>query len=238
MAIDNDDEDDDGGGGQLVCPLFAYLIGLLLQCSAKIPAPRLPSSSWRARVISNFFLTDNFHSLLLLQSYLLSGKLSDQPPFDLLIHLKSRAVPRKAQALDFPTHITIRQTLYDGEAAENGDKSGSSLKTAMPIVDWDPVARYLDSLKAAFDNQALFFVDEYGGRTIGVLLRPEALEVRPFRLATLAATSAAMLTGTAYSSAADNVALNLPALIEDLTVMGEGLVERVVLGERQKQQTK
>lgn len=61
MAIDNDDEDDDGGGGQLVCPLFAYLIGLLLQCSAKIPAPRLPSSSWRARVISNFFLTDNFH---------------------------------------------------------------------------------------------------------------------------------------------------------------------------------
>lgn len=104
----------------------------------------------------------------------------------------------------------------------------------MPVVDFNPVSQYLETLKGAFDNLALFFVDEHGGRSIGVLLRPEAMAVKPFKLASLAGQSAAMLTETAYSSSVDNVALNLGALMEDMAIMGEGLVEKVLLGGRQK----
>ena len=135
--------------------------------------------------------------------------------FDLLIKLNTKAILNKYQAIDFPVGICIKQTLYSTEH-----------KHAMPITDFNPIGIYLNSLKKAFGNQALFFYDNFGGRQIGVLLRPEALNTKPFKYSTAEGT---ILTGTSYSHSTDNVALNLPALMEDFEILGDGLVAKVLL---------
>lgn len=135
--------------------------------------------------------------------------------FDLVIRLNTKAILNKVQSLGFPATITIKQSLYSSEQ-----------KHVMPITDFNPARLYLNSLKAAFRNQALFFYDDFGGRHIGVLLRPETLETKPFKYSTV---EGSMLTGTSYSHSIENVAFNLPAFLEDLQILGEGLVEKVSL---------
>jgi len=94
----------------------------------------------------------------------------------------------------------------------------------MPITDFNPVVIYLAALQKAFKNIALFFYDQFGGRTIGVLFRPEVLNEKPFKYSTI---EGSILAHTSYSHSIDNVALNIAALVEDFEILGAGLVEKV-----------
>lgn len=135
--------------------------------------------------------------------------------FDIIIHLDSKQLLNKYQFLDFPSNIKIKQTLYSDE-----------FKHAMPITDFNPALIYLNIVKKAFGNLGLFFYDENGGHKIGMLLRPEKLDMRPFKYSNI---EASLLTHTSYSHLIDNVALNINALVEDLQIMGDGLVSQVQL---------
>ena len=141
--------------------------------------------------------------------------------FDIVILLNTKAVPNKFQSLDFPDNIHIKHSLYSAEHAERDDG-----KHAMPITDFHPSLHYLNALKRAYRNVALFFYDEFGGRQIGVLLRPEALRTKPFKQSSV---ECSMLTNTSYSHSIDNVTLNLDALCEDFAILGDGLVHKVQL---------
>ena len=49
-----------------------------------------------------------------------------------------------------------------------------SKSTSLPVHDYDPVRCYLNDLRNAFDDIALFFCDTYGGDVIGVIWKPLA----------------------------------------------------------------
>ncbi|XP_026569693.1 nucleolar protein 6 [Pseudonaja textilis] len=103
-------------------------------------------------------------------------KMAFRPPLDLydvLIHLNPKQVPRHLEAVDRPTASFYRGML----------KSSSSAKTiSFPVVDYDPVQCYLEELREAFSDFALFFYDKYGGVVIGVLWKPSAFEPQPFKV--------------------------------------------------------
>ena len=96
----------------------------------------------------------------------------------------------------------------------------------IPIIDFNSVKIYLDILKKSFNNLALFFYDQYGGRRIGVLLHPNSMDTKPFKSSNV---KGSMLTNSSYSHSIDNVTLNISALMEDFTILGNGLVKRVIL---------
>lgn len=135
--------------------------------------------------------------------------------FDIIIKLNTKQLMCKYQSLDFPSSISIKQPLY----IENSDH-------AMPITDYNPAMIYLESLKKAYGNLSLFFFDEFGGKEIGVLLKPQSLESKPFQLSSI---EASMLAATSTSLATDNITLNLAALVEDFKVLGEDLVDSVLV---------
>uniref|UniRef100_A0A914X0M9 Nucleolar protein 6 n=1 Tax=Plectus sambesii TaxID=2011161 RepID=A0A914X0M9_9BILA len=57
-----------------------------------------------------------------------------------------------------------------GDAAE----SEAAHANKLPVVDFDPVALYVNELRIAFEHMALFFYDGLGGDIIGVLWKPTA----------------------------------------------------------------
>ncbi|OTF70605.1 nucleolar protein 6-like protein [Euroglyphus maynei] len=137
--------------------------------------------------------------------------------FDIIIKLNTKFLPNKHESFDFPDNIQIKHTLY---SANNNEQH------SMPIVDYNPAYIYLTMLKKAYENFALFFYDQYGGREIGVLLRPETLETRPFKYSSVDGTK---LAGTAHSLSTDNVVINMEALVEDFRIIGNGLVDTVII---------
>lgn len=128
--------------------------------------------------------------------------------FDVIIELDPKMITNKYQSIDFPATITLRHTLY-----KEGDVN------AMPITDYNPVYHYLDQLRKSYANVALFFYDEFGGREIGVLLKPGATE----------SNALAASTTECVKVSAGNAALNVEALLEDFQILGASLVSKITL---------
>lgn len=133
----------------------------------------------------------------------------------MIIKLNTKKVPNKYQSIDFPNTISIKKALY----CEDSNNS-------MPITDYNPALIYLNSLKKAYSNLALFFYDDFGGIEIGVLLKPDCFKMKPFNFSNI---EASMLSGTSTSLTTDNVILNLEALIEDFEILGDDLVDKVII---------
>ncbi|XP_067320780.1 nucleolar protein 6 isoform X2 [Anolis sagrei] len=142
-------------------------------------------------------------------------KMVFRPPldfYDVLIHLNPKQIPRHLEAVDRPITSFSRGML----------KSEAMVKTlSFPVVDYDPVECYLQELREAFSEFALFFYDKYGGEVIGVLWKPSAFEPQPFKVSNM--------RGRMMSSISTDpmTVPNVEAILEDFEVLGEGLVKSV-----------
>lgn len=136
--------------------------------------------------------------------------------FDIIIKLNSKLLLNKHQSMDFPDSITVKHTCFLGDE-----------KHSMPITDYNPANIYLTRLKLAYSSVAIFFYDEFGGKEIGVLLRPKAFEPKPFSYLT-ASEPGKKLSALSHSIQTDNLELDLKLMIEDFKILGENLVESIV----------
>ncbi|XP_054842072.1 nucleolar protein 6 [Eublepharis macularius] len=141
-------------------------------------------------------------------------KVAFRPPldfYDVLVHLNPKQIPRHLQAVDRPVKSFSRGML----------QSNAAVKTfVFPVVDYDPVQLYLQELREAFDDLALFFYDKHGGEVIGVLWKPSSFEPQPFKTSNMRGK---MVLAAGTESTVPNVA----AILEDFEILGDGLVRAV-----------
>ncbi|XP_014221789.1 nucleolar protein 6 [Trichogramma pretiosum] len=97
---------------------------------------------------------------------LFSPSLSD---YDLVIELKQTVIARRLQAVQNQEEVTIEPYQEDE-------------LNKVPIVDFDPVAQYLADLRFEYDEYALFFHDTFGGKFIGVLMKPQKTKIQKLTL--------------------------------------------------------
>ncbi|XP_066597044.1 nucleolar protein 6 isoform X2 [Prorops nasuta] len=155
-------------------------------------------------------------SLQLFENQLLSESVNNfkamfRPPltdFDCLIRLESAINPRKEQAID----LEKDQKLIHWHPYKEHSKQ------MIPVIDFDPVQKYLEELRAAYSDFALFFHDTYGGMVIAVLLRPDALKPKEFKLSDV----------QCHKLDKDGkLVLNVPAMIEDFYILGKDIVKAI-----------
>ncbi|XP_063383076.1 nucleolar protein 6 [Cydia fagiglandana] len=126
--------------------------------------------------------------------------------YDVLIHLHPSLTPYLSERVDVKPKP---KALPDGA----GD--------VIPVVEFNPVTKYLDELKSAYSDFALFFHDYYGGEIIAVLWKPDIGDEKDFQVA-----SASALRPTGKS---DKYKVNTAAIVEDFKILGAGLVKHVTV---------
>ncbi|XP_050068286.1 nucleolar protein 6 [Anopheles maculipalpis] len=87
-----------------------------------------------------------------------------------------------------------------------------------PAAGFYPVRFYLQELREAYRQFAIFFYDPCGGDRIAVLWRPQALEEKPF--------STTHVNGRMVTEH-EALHLNVDALVRDFELLGQGLVSRI-----------
>uniref|UniRef100_A0A803XW07 Nucleolar protein 6 n=1 Tax=Meleagris gallopavo TaxID=9103 RepID=A0A803XW07_MELGA len=137
-----------------------------------------------------------------------------RPPLDLydvLIHLNSNQIPRHLESVDQPVKSFSRGVV----------KNSSGARILFPVVDYDPVQCYLQDLREAFGDLALFFYDKHGGEVIAVLWKPSSFQPQPFKVSNMKGRTVTTLNSELVCVP------NIEAILEDFEVLGEGLVKRV-----------
>ncbi|XP_063051087.1 nucleolar protein 6 [Engraulis encrasicolus] len=137
-----------------------------------------------------------------------------RPPldvYDVLIHLHPEQVPLVGQAVDPPEQEPSR-----------GAQQGSIAGGALPVIDYNPVSFYLAELRESFGDMALFFYDSYGGTVIAVLWKPKAFAPLPFKTGAMGARRVEVCDDKVSSVP------NVEAILHDFSVLGEGLVDKIV----------
>ncbi|XP_058720347.1 nucleolar protein 6 isoform X2 [Poecile atricapillus] len=151
----------------------------------------------------------------------LMAPLSDQdvkmvfrPPldfYDVLIHLNPKQIPRHLESVDRPVKSVSRGVV----------KNSSAMNILFPVVDYDPVQLYLQELRDAFDDLALFFYDKHGGEVIAVLWKPLSFKPLPFKASSMKGRKVTTLNNELVCIP------NVEAILEDFEILGEGLVKSV-----------
>uniref|UniRef100_A0A182UAY7 Nucleolar protein 6 n=1 Tax=Anopheles melas TaxID=34690 RepID=A0A182UAY7_9DIPT len=126
--------------------------------------------------------------------------------YNVIIHLHACIV----------TPIGIRKSHEIGVHKTPGLSVNSTDKE--PAAGLDPVRSYLQELREAYGQFAIFFYDPCGGDRIAVLWRPQALEEKPF--------TTTNVNGRKFTKDG-TLQLNIDALVRDFEIMGEGLVSSV-----------
>uniref|UniRef100_A0A182K7F9 Nucleolar protein 6 n=1 Tax=Anopheles christyi TaxID=43041 RepID=A0A182K7F9_9DIPT len=126
--------------------------------------------------------------------------------YNVIIHLGTKII----------TRIGIRNSYEIGTYKKPGVSMQSAQKE--PAAGLDPVRFYLQELREAYRQFAIFFYDPCGGERIAVLWRPQALEEKPF--------TTSNVNGRKFT-ADGTLQLNVDALLRDFEILGEGLVSRV-----------
>uniref|UniRef100_A0A182T1Z2 Nucleolar protein 6 n=1 Tax=Anopheles maculatus TaxID=74869 RepID=A0A182T1Z2_9DIPT len=126
--------------------------------------------------------------------------------YNLIVHLDTTIV----------TPIGIRKSK---EMAVQGATSLYAKPTKKdPAAGFYPVRFYLQELREAYGQFAIFFYDPCGGDRIAVLWRPQALEEKPF--------STTHVNGRMVTEHGA-LHLNVDALVRDFELLGQGLVSRI-----------
>ncbi|CAM9481846.1 unnamed protein product [Lampetra planeri] len=153
--------------------------------------------------------------------------------FDVLLRLAPRHLPRAAHAVDRPA-VTLQRGVLPAKpakAAKAAPVSRQAQHGHMPAVEYDPARLFLQELQDAFGELALFFHDPYGGDIIGVVWRPDVFAPQPFATSHVAARRPHGQNGVAGGKrkAAPAAALvpNVPAVLGDMAVLGQGLLLEV-----------
>ncbi|CAK1542398.1 unnamed protein product [Leptosia nina] len=128
--------------------------------------------------------------------------------YDVLIHLHANLVPH------FNERIDSRPKL---------NASDDVMGDVIPVLEFNPVEKYLEELQGAYEDFALFFHDSFGGDVIAVLWKPHVKDYRDFQIASANALKPVKVKGeTKYE-------VNIEAIIEDFKLIGDGLVKEVVV---------
>ncbi|XP_013174071.1 PREDICTED: nucleolar protein 6 [Papilio xuthus] len=131
--------------------------------------------------------------------------------YDALIHLATPLVPHTCERVG---HAPERAH----HAHNNRNKADDVLDDVVPVVDFNPVAKYLHELRSAYSEFALFFNDCYGGDVIAVLWRPDIDRLKDFQIANANGLMPVETDGeTKYK-------VNKQALLQDFRILGRGLV--------------
>ncbi|NWZ30687.1 NOL6 protein, partial [Asarcornis scutulata] len=141
-------------------------------------------------------------------------KIAFRPPLDLydvLIHLNSNQIPRHLEGVDRPVKSFSRGVV----------KNSAGVNVLFPVVDYDPVQCYLQELRDAFSDLALFFYDKHGGEVIAVLWKPLSFQPQPFKVSNMKGRMVSTMNNELVCVP------NVEAILEDFEVLGEGLVKRV-----------
>ncbi|XP_052794278.1 nucleolar protein 6-like isoform X2 [Mya arenaria] len=130
--------------------------------------------------------------------------------FNLVIHLNEKQLPRRLECLD---------------VAMESDRVGygkASDKERFPVTDFDPAQIFLNELKSTFGDVALFFHDQYGGKVIGVVWKPKTEQPKQFKVSHVNHSRPESCEGDQFL-----LALNIEGVIEDIKLMGRGLVTAI-----------
>ncbi|XP_017602061.1 PREDICTED: nucleolar protein 6 [Corvus brachyrhynchos] len=141
-------------------------------------------------------------------------KMVFRPPldfYDVLIHLNPNQIPRHLESVDRPVKSVSRGVV----------KNSSAVNILFPVVGYDPVQLYLQDLRDAFDDLALFFYDKHGGEVIAVLWKPLSFQPQPFKVASMKGRKVTTLNNELVCVP------NVEAILEDFEILGEGLVKSV-----------
>lgn len=136
-----------------------------------------------------------------------------KPPmtaYDCLIHLKDKFCPRRYQFYDLDDSILNKVWPALKKDEDN----------IIPIVEFDPVIKYLEDLRKSYGEFALFFHDTYGGNVIGVLLIPNSLGAKEFKVANM---NCRRLNDNG------KLILNTSVMLEDFSNLGQGLVNKIIV---------
>lgn len=91
----------------------------------------------------------------------------------------------------------------------------------LPVIDFDPVKHYVDELRNMYGELAMFFYDTFGGSKIYVLWKPDSLKGKDLKH-----------FNAKYRMIDQNkneLILNIEAIIKDFEIIGEELVEKVLI---------
>ncbi|GFX25918.1 nucleolar protein 6 [Trichonephila clavipes] len=127
-----------------------------------------------------------------------------------LIYLKRREIPRLKWAID--VYETDKLPLYKSYKHEPNE--------VLPIVEYDPVERYLHELRRNFGDYALFFHDVYGGNIIAVVWKQSSFSPKEFN-------ASSINNRTLYRNG-PQVVPDVERILEDFKILGHGLVNKIV----------
>ncbi|XP_076350241.1 nucleolar protein 6 Mat89Ba isoform X2 [Tachypleus tridentatus] len=136
-----------------------------------------------------------------------------RPPLDLydvIIHLRPLQIPKRHLGVDY----------QEGKFLSKCEPHKYTKEKKLPVVDYDPVVKYLEELNESFEEFALFFYDHFGGEFIGVLWKPFAFEPKPFKISHIGGR---MIKGSTKDGEA-SIVPNVEAILEDFSILGTGLV--------------
>ncbi|XP_030026553.2 nucleolar protein 6 isoform X1 [Manduca sexta] len=141
--------------------------------------------------------------------HLLGAFIPSLSGYDVVLHLSPPLVPHAGERVD--KKPTLRRMPAD------------VLTDLIPVVEFHPVMKYLEELRNAYSEFALFFHDRYGGVDIAVLWKPDINDLRDFQVANAHALVPVTVDGeTKYK-------VNTAALVEDFRILGEGLVKDITV---------
>ncbi|VEN62255.1 unnamed protein product [Callosobruchus maculatus] len=89
----------------------------------------------------------------------------------------------------------------------------------IPIVNFDPVKKYLDTLRRNYGKYATFFHNTHGGNVVGVLWNPNVHGKREFKVATV---NAGRVVG-------DKIEFDYEAVLDDFYDIGKRIVKSISL---------
>lgn len=177
---------------------------------AGIWTKRAPTSNILARVI---LLAKSAYSYieesLMKNSFdnVLNSFLPPKSGYDITISLHSTLVPRTTEGVAQPPTLNPDPILQSEDI--------------MPVLDFNPVEKYVQELRSAYGQFALFFYDMYGGDTVSVLWKPDIKNYREFQI-----VNAHALKPIVVNNEVQHVP-NVEAIIEDFRIIGQGLVENI-----------
>ncbi|XP_014773515.1 nucleolar protein 6 isoform X1 [Octopus bimaculoides] len=129
-------------------------------------------------------------------------------PFDVVIHLKHDQEASPGQAID-----SIGRRNYPAFLSNPSN---------LPVVDYRPKQLFMKDLRETFGHLALFYSDEYSSSVIGVLWRPKIFQPQGFKVS--------LVNGQCLfeeSSKENQLVPNIEAIIEDMKILGNGIVEHI-----------
>lgn len=127
--------------------------------------------------------------------------------YNVLIHLRPLLNPRRHEELLFEK---IERRIIVEKYKESDDNK-------IPITGFNPVEKYLKTLRENYGKFAVFFHNSYGGNIIGVLWKPTVFQTYDFKVSN---TSAMQLTN-------NKLVFNIDAVIEDFFIIGKDLVRTI-----------